>query len=481
MNSRRKFIIAFLTLCFAVLFITSRVNPKTVRVQQHLTYNTDVKDTSLSIDQETFSSHLPVVSIDTGGAVIPGKPQSGQRVREIKNSFVLSHISIWEKEGKLNSLQKKADLEIQANIRIRGNSSRTFDKVGYLLKFVDSDGNDKEKPVMGMESNSSWILHGPYLDKSLMRNYMWYNLSGQIMEWAPDVRFCEVFLNGKYQGIYVMTEQIGMGEGRIAIQKFDGKSDVTSYIVCADRESVNDVSYLDNFTSYAKRTNSKLEIKYPGAKKLTPDVVEYISKDFSKFEKSLYSFDYDTELYGYENYIDAENFAEYFLINEITQNIDAGSYSTYFYKDVRGKIKMCVWDFNNCCDNYIEEEQSLAGFYMHDRPWFYMLSKDEKFMETVIDKYRELRNGILSDEAVKDYISSVRAYLGSAIDRNFIVWGYSFEEDKDLLAEGRKIGSYEEAVEQYEGRLLRRLGWLDKHIDTLRSYSHESVNKKFNH
>jgi len=52
------------------------------------------------------------------------------------------------------------------------------------------------------------VLHGPFLDKTLMRNYMWYNLSGQIMEWAPDVRFCEVFLNGGYQGVYVMEEQI---------------------------------------------------------------------------------------------------------------------------------------------------------------------------------------------------------------------------------------------------------------------------------
>ncbi|MDC7291778.1 CotH kinase family protein [Blautia schinkii] len=252
MNSRRKFIIAFLTLCFAVLFITSRVNPKTVRVQQHLTYNTDVKDTSLSIDQETFSSHLPVVSIDTGGAVIPGRPERGQRVEQIKNSFIHSNVKIWEKEGELNTLHQKADLEVQADIRVRGNSSRRFNKVGYLLKFVDSDGNDNDKVVMGMESSSSWILHGPFLDKTLMRNYMWYNLSGQIMEWAPDVRFCEVFLNGSYQGVYVMTEQISVGDGRIDIKKYDGKSEITSYVVCADRTSVNDVFYLNN-SNFAHR------------------------------------------------------------------------------------------------------------------------------------------------------------------------------------------------------------------------------------
>ncbi|MDC7291244.1 CotH kinase family protein [Blautia schinkii] len=214
---------------------------------------------------------------------------------------------------------------------------------------------------------------------------------------------------------------------------------------------------------------------------LNSDLAESISKDFSKFEKALYSFDYDTKLYGYDNYIDIENFAEYYLINEITQNLDAGRYSTYFYKDIRGKIKMSVWDFNNCCDNYIEDEQALAGFFMHNRVWFFMLSKDEKFNDIVIEKYEDLRKSILSDESITDYITSVKEYLGCAIDRNFQVWGYTFESEHDLLPEGRKIGSFEEAVEQYESRLIKRLGWMDKYIHILRSYSHESVNKKFNH
>lgn len=92
---------------------------------------------------------------------------------------------------------------------------------------------------MGMEKDSTWVLHGPYLDKTLMRNYMWYNLSGKIMEWAPDAKFCEVFLNGVYQGLYVIVVQISVGEGRIELTEYDGKSDTTSYIVCVDRETKN--------------------------------------------------------------------------------------------------------------------------------------------------------------------------------------------------------------------------------------------------
>ena len=469
-------------LLLAALLLSRHIDPEKQRYQQHLSYNTQVEDTSLSIDEDTFSSHLPVVSIETGGGVIPGRPEQGQHVKDIENSFIQADMRIYDREGELNKLSSQPVLESKINIRVRGNSSRTFDKVGYLFKFTDDAGMERKLEVMGMEKDSTWVLHGPYLDKTLMRNYMWYNLAGQIMEWAPDVRYCEVFLDHEYQGLYVMAEQISMGEGRIEMTKYDGKSNISSYIVCADRESVNDVQYLDNFTSYALRINGKLEVKYPGASRITPELTEYISRDFSRFEKALYSFDYDTARYGYQNYIDVDSFVDYFIINEVTQNTDAGLYSTYFYKDVSGKLKMCVWDFNNCCDNYIEDQTPMAGFFMQNRPWYFMLCKDETFMEKVITRYHQLRKGILSEEAMESYIAGVQSYLGPAIERNFEKWGYSFLPEKDLLYEDeRKIGSYEAAVEQYETRLVRRMRWMDEHIEDLRSYSHESINKKFNH
>ena len=481
MKSKWVYVGAVLLSLLAVLGIAKFIEPENVRVQQHLSYNTEVEDTNLSIEPSSFSSHLPVVSIETEGQTIPGRPETGQKVSQVKNTFIRAEMKIIENQGELNTLKDTPQIESDIQIRVRGNSSRRFDKAGYLFKFIDEDGMDQGYEVMGMEKDSTWVLHGPFLDKTLMRNYMWYNLSGQIMEWAPDVRFCEVFLNGGYQGVYVMEEQISVGEGRIEVTEYDGKSNMSSYIVCVDRESVNDVDYLDNFTEYTRRMTSKVEVKYPGAKKLTPEITDHISRDFSKFEKSLYSYDYKSKRYGYGDFIDIDNFVDYYIINEVTQNTDAGIYSTYFYKDITGKLKMSVWDFNNCCDNYMEYQQSMAGFFMQNRTWFFMLSKDEKFTGKVIDRYRQLRKGILSDDNVKTYMPEVQEYLGCAIDRNFQVWGYTFEAQNDLLqGEGRQIGSYEEAVEQYEKRLVSRMGWLDKHIDALYSYSHESVNKKFN-
>ena len=80
------------------------------------------------------------------------------------------------------------------------------------------------------------------MDKSLIRNYMWYNISGEIMDYAPNVRFCEVILNGEYIGLYVMTETITNGnDSRLNMTEGDDRMDSVSYCIRQDRGSSNPV------------------------------------------------------------------------------------------------------------------------------------------------------------------------------------------------------------------------------------------------
>ena len=53
--------------------------------------------------------------------------------------------------------------------------------------------------------------------------------------------------------------------------------------------------------------------------------------------------------------IDVDSFVDYFIINELSSNADAGNYSTYIYKGTDNLYRMCVWDFNNACNNYFED------------------------------------------------------------------------------------------------------------------------------
>ena len=98
-----------------------------------------------------------------------------------------------------------------------------------------------------------------------------------------------------------------------------------------------------------------MNIQYPKSGALTEEMADAIEQEFSDFEKALYSFDYNTHDYGYQNYIDVNSFVDYFIINEFTQNYDAGYLSTYLYKDIGGKYKMVIWDFNSACNNYQDD------------------------------------------------------------------------------------------------------------------------------
>lgn len=234
-------------------------------------------------------------------------------------------------------------------------------------------------------------------------------------------------------------------------------------------------------------TSSPIDIVYPSEDVLTPDQRQWICDEFNRFEKALYSYDYDTDSYGYWNTIDVDTFVDYFIVNELALNGDAGLYSTYFYQDFGGKL--CIgplWDFNNAFNNYMERDLTDNGFIMIDRPLYFMLTKDEQFTDKVIERYRQLRETALSDERLESYIREAADYLGPARERNYQVWGYSFdpanvEANMKLVPDERNPQSYEEALDQMEDSLLGRAAWLDRNIENIRQFSHESAVKRYNH
>ena len=305
------------------------------------------------------------------------------------------------------------------------------------------------------------------------------------MDYSPNVRFCELMLNGKYMGVYVLTELIDEGSNGARLElAIDEKNDTyTGYLLRLDREDFDRTDNLNSFSSYTMRKSKalKLNVEFPGPTMLNEDIKKSINDDFSRFEKSLYSYDYNNKKYGYKNFIDMDSFAEYFIINEFTGNYDAGTYSTYIYKDTDGKLKMCVWDFNNSCDNFQEEPHSpVQSFRMQNKLWFNMLTKDEDFVECVIAKYKSLRKSYLSDEYLSEYIDDTVKYLGPAVERNYERWEDSFRSNSLLRPAERNIRSYEDALKQLKTYLRKRGQWMDENIDSLRQFCAESKVKIYN-
>ena len=456
------------------------------RYHQHLEAAEKTEDRTSS----AFSTHLPLVEIDTGGAEIPGKVfwdengmNDGYTTAEDGAETITAQLRIVDHETTYNHVEDAPTLTSAVEIHVRGNSSRAFEKSNYALRLVNEDGTNNPQSVMGMAAHHEWVLHGPYLDKTLLRNYMWYNIGGEIMDYAPDVRFCEVLLNGEYRGVYVMMESVTAGDdgARLNLSVSAKNNTFSGFLLRLDRGSSDPMKVLNHFTAYTERTQQSLNIVYPGSANLTPEIANGICQDFSDFESALYSYDYDDAQYGYPATIDTTSFVDYFLINELTCNYDAGIFSTYIYKDTSGKYRMCLWDMNSCCDNYQEGPVDVRGFQMQNRLWYFMLTKDEDFTDALINRYWKLRDSYFSEEYLNRYIDETIAYLGDAVERNYEKWGDTFTPEYDLMQPAeRNPRSYEEAVGQMKMFLAERIAWMDENIETLRQYSAESKVKKFN-
>ena len=475
------FLILFVIISAALVFTSGGKLP---RFHQHLQAE---EKPECSHTDDTFCTHLPLVQIDTAGKEIPGEiltwesqSQVTYTTAEDGSDYITASLTITDNEGTRNHITDSPAVSSLAQIHVRGNSSRTFDKLGYEIRLVLENGENNPQAVMGMDAHHEWVLHGPYLDKTLIRNYLCYNLAGEIMDYAPNVRFCEVMINGEYRGLYLMTETVTAGQdgARLSLSVDKKDNTFTGYLLRLDRGSQTDIKNLDTFSMYSRRSLNRLNIVYPGTSNLTEEIRRSVELDFSAFEKTIYSYDYDSTEYGYPKLIDVQNFVDYFLINELVCNYDAGLYSTYIYKDTDGKYRLCVWDFNNSCDNYQEQSWSGDSFELEHHLWFFMLTKSDYFTDKCIERYRELRKTVLSDEYLHNYIDETIAWLGDAIDRNNARWGSSFDQEL-LYPTQRNIHSYEEAVTQLKDFLDHRTAWMDENIETLRQYSTESKIKKY--
>ena len=408
-------------------------------------------------DLGEFSTTLPVVYMNT----------KGQQV--LKENAIWGNIALLDGNGEERSVFSTPNSIYRATIKYRGASSYSkFDKKQYRIKFYKNKKDSaKEVSLAGMGANSEWVLNGPYLDKTLIRNKLVYDLARELNGWAPDTRFVELFVDGEYQGVYLAVEPVTNGESRLRLAEFGLLSGETAYIVNRDRIDTGSEE-IDTWGKTNGYTYNALYIRYPSKNKITEKQKEYIQKDISEFEQALYGKNFSDKRIGYQAYIDMDNWVDYFIINEFAMNYDAGNLSTYLYKELDGKLQLAVWDFNNGFDNYQWFRTETDVLHTVENSWFQRLWQDEAFRERVCERYVQLRKTTLSDEHIAEEIASYQEELGDAVDRNFKVWGYSFDEA--LLAgtskdgTSRNIRSYEEAMKQLTDTIRERLAYLDNEL-----------------
>ena len=417
-------------------------------------------------DSDDFSSHLPLVLIDTGG----------RPVTETEKQLVT--VSVIDRKDGFNHVSDKPKLTTAALILISGDDASLYPKKQYSLSFLESLGSTTpvEHKVMGMSRGTDWLLDAAYLDKSLMRNYLAYNLAGEIMPWSPSLRYCEVLIDGEYAGVYLFTETVAVSKNRVNVTRATDSLGKTGFLLQRGLFKKTD-TIIATYGDYHFSTTNDLEIEYPTAENLSATVIAYIVDTIDDLEEALYAEDEDTGR-AYAKSVDLSSFVDYFIFNELLMNRDAGNLSTYTYRDPKTKLMMGpVWDMALCLDNDVIAA-AFDRLYLTSANWYDRIAMDRVFVETVVWRYQKLREELFSEERLLAMVDEIAAWLAPAAQRNFARWPDILGADTQQPgADGadRNTHTYQQAVDQLKQAILLRGRYLDEHLEAdLRDYMNSS-------
>ena len=302
--------------------------------------------------QNFTDSNLPIVVIETdGGANIPDEPK------------VLGTMKIiWHQDGSRNYLSDIDNPEFlnydgRIGIERRGSSSQNFSKKPYGLETLQDDNvTNNNVSILGMPEENDWVLNSLAYDQTGMRDFLAYELSERLGQYASRRVYCEVVINGDYKGLYVFMEKIKPDKNRLNIEKMDetcnNYPEVTGgYIVKADKTTGGDpVAWTmqgyggGGWGGWGSSTDFIMH--YPKPSDVTNTQKDYIHGVFTNLA-SVANQHNTSVVSGIPLVIDIPSFVDFMMIAEFASNVDVYSFSTFFHKDRHGKLRAGpVWDYN---------------------------------------------------------------------------------------------------------------------------------------
>ena len=409
-------------------------------------------------------SNLPLIIIDTYGSEIPDEPR------------IPAYMGIIDNESGVNQLSDDFnDYDGHITIERRGNSSQWNDKRPYRFETVDEAGENNNVELLGMPEENDWVLYAPWQDKTMIRNVLAYQLSNDMGRYASRTRYVELYLNGDYQGIYVLMEKIKRDGERVNISKLnpdesEGDDLTGGYILKFDWFFTG-----DNIGGFQSNNDGiTYNYHYPKPSDIVPEQEEYIQNYIDDFENIMLSPNYTDSSTGYPSKMNVESFVDFILVQELAKNVDAYRLSTYIYKDKESVDDRLtagpVWDFNhgfgNCDygqtwepENWLLEYNPEGGDQMSF--WWELLWQDENFIAKVSQRYSELRSNIFSENHIFEIIDSSVVHMGESINRNFLKWPVL---GNYLWPNYQVFDTYDEEVLYLKSWITQRLYWMDSQI-----------------
>ena len=426
-------------------------------------------------------------------------------------------------DGKTNNVADSAKGTLyDIGIKVRGQSSAMFPKPGYSVEVRDEKGEGMDVSMFGLPPADDWVFHGPYVDKSMLRNALAYWLFRQAGRYAPRTKHFDLYINGVYRGVYVMVEKIKRGKYRVNVSKLKetdiaGDSLTGGYIWAFDKVGTNTGGAgSDNqggIQAEGFNTSDGLNVilHYPKKANIQKEQEEYLKKYLNDLE-ALFKNGKNGD--GFDKYVDLGSAVDYVLHQEITNNGDSYWCSFFLHKPkdktkngvfTEGKVTLGPpWDFNLAMSNggmmgfggsgnswQIESSSKsgnggmwgMGGGSLIAPKWLTGMWKRSDYQSELKKRWAELRSGVWHTKVMDAYLDSMKTYLTKAADRNFKRWPNlgknSGQNDPDpepmkycnsssggygMGMGGNNADTWDGEVEHLRKKMKERMQWMDQKL-----------------
>ena len=328
-----------------------------------------------------------------------------------------------------------------SKMKIRGNTSLSFPKKQFNIIF------DEKNKLNDLELKKN-VLISSYSDKSLMRNKIAFDLFSLFRNKNIESEYIHLIINDLYEGVYLITEHPEQ-----QFKKHITDSISSDFLVQIDRGPFNGY-LLNNKNGYTIEFNNDTELN-----KKYDEIIDFEQRII----KNLFKNNRDENLTN--NEINIDTFIDYIIINELSKNIDAYRLSTYI-SFINNSINMnIIWDFDlsfglaNYNDGFNHEGFVIESEISEYIPDFWNnLWNSKLIQEKLINRYKELRKDILSDDNLNNYIEELYKKINTSAEKNFERWEII---GQDVWPNKNNFKSYKEEVDYLQNWILKRLNFLD--------------------
>lgn len=383
---------------------------------------------------------LPIVYVDTGGAAI-----------DSKEDYVEGTVSI----NGGDSFESLTDVEMK--IKGRGNSTwwqgGVWNKWPYQIKFGD------KTEVLGMPKDKKWVLLAEISDVSLIRNKIVREIANSgNFDYVPQAEYVELFLNNEHAGTYLIGQKVEESENRVNIGD-------NGYLVEIDTDANGRIDpedvYFKSSQSNFWSENNVFNIKEPELD-YDSDKFNTIKDLVDNFEKALFGDNFKDPELGYRAYIDLDSFIDWYIVNEISKNQDAASYSSIYFNYIpSGKIKMGpIWDFDLAFGNvnYSTAEFSTGFWIKSGSPWYKRMFEDDYFTNLVKERYNFFYENL---DQFNSKVDDFELYISKSQKKNFELFPGLLDPNVELWPVPARFDSHHGYVDYLKTWIRDRMEWLN--------------------